>query len=207
MRLGSITKTRTLYFDTGTSDHEKWVDLEYIMTKGECEYWSDQHYKNVYIFEDRGKAIKVNRSKDILCELQPPVKHIPEIKRLSFIDNTNTMVYKMPYYSQLSSSHTEAFKQYNMLKRIQNEELKLLRLKYQYSVEFYKHGDELIDNICRRLYNTDLIRALTSISDISRSYSSSYTVDFRKNNLSVNRKGEIILRDVIIDLNSLIKNR
>ena len=124
--------------------------------------------------------------------------HIPEFEKLDSPSDFY-MIFKSPYYKELTTENKEAWKIAKELKRIwQNT---------QYSI--HKNGWNTNEDIINRLKESaiipdSIIEAIESINVACSNYGLDYYLEFPKRNLKVNDNGELILLDCIF--NSKAKN-
>lgn len=137
-------------------------------------------------------------SKEILSGCESP--HIPQLERVGSIGDA--YLWQTRYYSPLTASSREAWKTFKMLAAC-NEDA---RRKF-YAVRGNHWGAEAnratVELAKAEGIETPLLEALHLLTEQAAQYGESYTFEFARRNLAVDREGRLILLDPLFDLEAI----
>lgn len=131
-------------------------------------------------------------AKEMLCDSWVSDNpHLPEIEKLG--DVGDSYLYKMRRYSKLTKQHTQAWQDYLKLRRI-GKRYDFWQYMSRGSMDYYKYCYDLVND--ERLPET-IKDALENLLDYATNYDYNMMLEFTPRNLSVDSKGNLILRDVL----------
>lgn len=122
----------------------------------------------------------------------PEGKHLPKIERLSF------EWFLMPRYNKLHSKYKTACKQVKLIQKAFNKHAHLFSVGYTNS---YSVIERMIETVSQD--DSELTEALTILLNAASNAASELMCDFKLENFSVTKDGELILRDLFADYRSL----
>jgi hypothetical protein len=117
--------------------------------------------------------------------------HMPEIESFGqfTFKGAEYIVFSMPFYEPLTAKHKTAWAQFKTLQKA------FYSLGWGDNRTFYNRSFALVDS----LEAGSIKEALQSILDAGSNYGPEYGLEFSKQNMSVNKEGVLILRDVLFN--------
>jgi hypothetical protein len=200
---------RTLHIDLGNG---KPIVASYLGRGQFAEAWDYMEGRTRYVL----MLVKDCKMKEALALWAPKKKHIPRVEHLGSLTSSSAFgnesekeVYRMPWYEKLSAvNHPEAWAQYKILFQAREDAWREVCNK-KTTRSITNHGTE----ICHRTVELvtgkvpkSLSDALYEIADAGANYGSSICMEFAPRNLSVDKKGNLVLRDILFDL-ELVQRR
>ena len=153
--------------------------------------------------------------KEIIAEVYrqqdgPRNPHLPQIE---FLGHTaNGRLYRMRRYKMpLRKAATKNWEDYQSLRKCWEEALEEVRRKRGYGRQFMYSGHEIlqatVDCAKKRKVKKRLRDALEALKDWSAMYGSAYTFEISPRNVGTDRKGNLVLVDVLFDMEEVAKAR
>ena len=169
----------------------------------------------VYVFTKDG----TDYSKEMMASIQsdnPGTRHIPDIEEAG--STSNSGVVRMPHYKAplKKANSAKGWAQYRVLKRCWDKAEERLNRKYGYSADAEMQkvhsGYVIMDEVlqCAREDKempASLIEALRLLGEYSRNYGSDYSFEFSPRNLATDKRGDLILLDVVFSREIVRKMR
>ena len=122
--------------------------------------------------------------------------HIPQIDMFGqyTFKGVEYLVFRMPFYEPLTAKHKTAWAQYQALRTAYSE----ARFNNM-GRPFHEIAQNLGFDFVSKLEDGPIKSALDSILSAGSNYGVEYGLEFSKQNLSVNKEGVLILRDVLFN--------
>jgi hypothetical protein len=170
------------------------IPVEYLGKGFFCTAW--RNGSQVYLI-CRERAGEIDYSKDIIMNIRPRSAYLPLIEKLD--TNDDSMLYRMPFYEKLTAKHTTAWKEYKTLKQISEDAQR--DMSYEKMRGKRVTPQDVNNEIAKRIQTADVSRELKmliqEIVDYMCNYGEHYGMEFSPRNLSVDKNGHLVLRDVI----------
>lgn len=125
-------------------------------------------------------------------------KHLPAIERLEYsIDDKGNSVYKMPYYAKINKAlHPKAWKHYQAIKRVVHAKWNNSKMDVCLWIEVFEEDK----TIPKKLRN-DIIAVLDAMTN----YTLNVGVEISPRNIGVDRRGNLVLLDIVFSRDVLRK--
>lgn len=182
-----------------------------------AKYLGKGLFAKAYQVDDRVYLFANDPMKDAMAEIrryegQGDNPHIPLIERVGYDDKTDANIYLMPLYDKLTAQHKQAWKDSKILQDVlDNSRAEVLRTTpIGRRLDYQKVGYTLIENLkSEARLSAGIVDALTEMFDWAMNYVSGGEVgiEFNKANLSVDKQGNLVLRDVLFDAELLERYR
>ena len=123
--------------------------------------------------------------------------NIPQIEKEGYNQDNTRLIFSMPFYSPLTRQNLQAWNQFQIMRRIWNENRRGLdEIGYNYNVR-------LIELFQAAGIHESITESLTSINDACSNYGLEYMFEFALRNTKVNQDGDLIFLDVIFNSEAL----
>ena len=179
---------------------DKTLELDYLGKGRFSEAWSNG--SKAYIFTDTRKG---DYSKEILADLTGHTKHLPDVERVGYLDNSDVVLFAMPKYKMLRAKDKKAWEQFRAFQQAVKGAWRDTITKHQGKPDKwitaycgYDQGCKVAD-LLNAAGEVDLAQAVQYLADSSANYGSGYWMEAAKRNCGVDSSGDLVLMDTLYD--------